>query len=291
MFSFSSRFSPCIVVLLTPLCRSRVACQICQWEEERGQGPAGQKFLVDEPQNVSGVPRSRVCGQLFLASTILRCFLSSTNYPCTPLQVKAPKSKPHAAHVAQDVRNKKDSFLKYQKVFCAFRPFYSFPFSLPLELPLVVCYTFFGRFARFVQLSQLLPLWFAPCILDASRVLQIPRDRLWMCIQNDATTECSNEEDSDCWPHGLHSNGGQRCRPARHRGMDTREDEGCKEAAGVHSCAGRCGEGVSTCPWSCLLSALRVLHVIRGLHVRFCYWIPVSGYWMVTRFWICLPMF
>ena len=46
------------------------------------------------------------------------------------------------------------------------------------------------------------------------------------------------------WPH---PNGGQRCRPARHRGMNTREDEGCKEAAGVHSCAGRCGTGLFTC--------------------------------------------
>ena len=81
------------------------------------------------------------------------------------------------------------------------------------------------------------------------------------------------------WPHGLHVNGGQRCRPARHRGMDTRENKGCKEAAGVHSCAGRRGTGLFTCLWSCLLSALGVLRVLRGLHVRFCDCLR-----------ICLPM-
>ena len=59
---FSSRFPPCTVVLLTPLCRSGVACRMGQSEEERGQEPAGQGILVDEPHNVSGVPRSRVCG-------------------------------------------------------------------------------------------------------------------------------------------------------------------------------------------------------------------------------------
>ena len=59
---FSSRFLPCSVVLLTPLCRSGVACRMGQSEEERGQGQAGQRILVDEPHNVSGVPRSRVCG-------------------------------------------------------------------------------------------------------------------------------------------------------------------------------------------------------------------------------------
>ena len=62
MSLFSSRFPPCTVVLLTPLCRSGVACRMGQSEEERGQGPAGQRILVDEPHNVSGVPRSRVCG-------------------------------------------------------------------------------------------------------------------------------------------------------------------------------------------------------------------------------------
>ena len=64
-------------------------------------------------------------------STISHCLLSSTA-SCTLLQVKAPKGKPHAPHVVQDVRNKKDGFLKYKKVFCAFCAFYSFPFSLPL---------------------------------------------------------------------------------------------------------------------------------------------------------------
>ena len=81
------------------------------------------------------------------------------------------------------------------------------------------------------------------------------------------------------WSHGLHLNGGQRCPPPRHRGMDTRENKGCKEAAGVHSCAGRRGTGLFTCLWSCLLYALGVLRVLRGLHVRFC-----------DCLWICLPM-
>ena len=106
-----------------------------QPEEERGQGQAGQRILVDEPHNVSGVPRSRVCGSC------------EHHFPPTAsctllLQVKAPKGKPHAAHLVQDVRNKKDGFLKYKKVSCAFCAFYPFPFSLPLELPLIVCYAF-----------------------------------------------------------------------------------------------------------------------------------------------------
>ena len=49
-------------------------------------------------------------------NTISRCLLSSTDYPCTLLQVKAPEGKPHAPHVVQDVRNKNDAFLKYKKV-------------------------------------------------------------------------------------------------------------------------------------------------------------------------------
>ena len=79
-----------------------------------------------------------------------RCLLSPTA-SCTLLQVKATNGKPHAPHVVQDVRNKKDGFLKYKKVFCAFRGFYSFPFSLPLKLPLVVCYAFcvFRAFCAF----------------------------------------------------------------------------------------------------------------------------------------------
>ena len=62
-------------------------------------------------------------------STISRCLLSSTNYPCTLLQVKAPEGKPHALHVVQDVRNKPDGFLKFKKgVLCVprvvFVPFF-----------------------------------------------------------------------------------------------------------------------------------------------------------------------
>ena len=68
-------------------------------------------------------------------TTFLRCLLSPTAC-CTLSQVKAPKGKPHAPHVVQDVRNKKDGYLKYKKVF------YAFPFPLPLDLPLVVGYAF-----------------------------------------------------------------------------------------------------------------------------------------------------
>ena len=84
-------------------------------------------------------------------STISCCLLSSTNYPCTRLHVKAPKGKPHAPHVVQDVRNKKDGFLNYKKVFYVFRAFYSFPFLLLLGLPLVVSYAFcaFRAFCAF----------------------------------------------------------------------------------------------------------------------------------------------
>ena len=139
MSSFSSRFPPCTVVLLTSLCRSGVAC-MGPSEEERGQRPAGQIILVDEPHNVSSVPHSRVCGKVFFVRTISRCLLSSTNYPCTLLQVKAPTGKPHTPHVVQDVQNKKDGFLKCKKVFCAFSAFCSFPSSLPPELPLVGCH-------------------------------------------------------------------------------------------------------------------------------------------------------
>ena len=75
-------------------------------------------------------------------STILRCPLSPTAFCVLLSQVKAPKGKPHAAHVVQDVRNKKDGFLKYKKVLCALCALYPFLFSLPLELPLIVCYAF-----------------------------------------------------------------------------------------------------------------------------------------------------
>ena len=35
--------------------------------------------------------------------------------------------------------------------------------------------------------------------------------------------------------------------------------------------------GLSTCLWSCLLSALRVLRVLRGVHFRFCYCLHASA--------------
>ena len=74
-------------------------------------------------------------------TAILRCLLSPTAC-CTLSQVKAPKGKPHAPHVVQDIRNKKDGYLKYKKVVYVFCVFYPFPFPLPLDLPLVVCYAF-----------------------------------------------------------------------------------------------------------------------------------------------------
>ena len=54
-----------------------------------------------------------------------------------------------------------------------------------------------GRFARFLQLPPLLPLGLPPCVLHVLHVLQIPRDRLWTWIQDDATTESSHEEESE----------------------------------------------------------------------------------------------
>ena len=128
-------------------------------------------------------------------STILRCPLSPTA-SCTLLQVKAPKGKPHAPRVVQDVRNKKDGFLKYKKVFCAFCAFYPFPFSLPLELPLIVCYAFCA-FSALCALPRVLPLGLPPCVLHVLHVLQIPRDRLWTWIQDEGTTESSDEEESE----------------------------------------------------------------------------------------------
>ena len=53
------------------------------------------------------------------------------------------------------------------------------------------------RFACFVQLPPLLPLGLPPCVLHVLHVLQIPRDRLWTWIQDDATTEISDEEESE----------------------------------------------------------------------------------------------
>ena len=54
-----------------------------------------------------------------------------------------------------------------------------------------------GRFARFVQLPPVLPLGLPLCVLHVLHVLQIPRDRLWTSIQDDATTESSTEEESE----------------------------------------------------------------------------------------------
>ena len=128
-------------------------------------------------------------------TTILRCLLSPTAC-CTLSQVKAPKGKPHAPHVVQDVRNKKDGYLKYEKVFYAFCAFSPFPFPLPLDLPLVVCYAFCA-FSALCALPLVLPLGLPPCVLHVLHVLHIPRDRLWTWIQDEGTTESSDEDESE----------------------------------------------------------------------------------------------
>ena len=96
----------------------------------------------------------------------------------------------------QDVRNKKDGYLKYKKVFYAFCAFYPFPFPLPLDLPLVVCYAFCA-FSALCVLPLVLPLGLPPCVLHVLHVLQIPRDRLWTWIQDEGTTESSDEDESE----------------------------------------------------------------------------------------------
>ena len=78
-------------------------------------------------------------------------------------------------------------------MFCAFYPF---PFPLPLDLPLVVCYAFCA-FLALCMLPLVLPLRLPPCVLHVLHVLQIPRDRLWTWIQDEGTTECSDEDESE----------------------------------------------------------------------------------------------
>ena len=74
--------------------------------------------------------------------------------------------------------------------------FYPFPFPLPLGLPLVVCYVFCAFLALCV-LPLVLPLGLPPCVLHVLHVLQIPRDRLWRWIQDEGTTESSDEDESE----------------------------------------------------------------------------------------------
>ena len=98
--------------------------------------------------------------------------------------MKAPKGKPHAPHVVQDVRNKKDGFLKYKKVFCAFRVFYLFPFSLPLELPLGVCYAFcaFQAFCALRIVASVVASGVVSMCLTCSACSTDSAVRLWMWI-------------------------------------------------------------------------------------------------------------
>ena len=84
----------------------------------------------------------------------------------------------------------------YKKVFYVLCAFYPFPFPLPLDLPLVVCCAFCAFLALYV-LPLVLPLGLLPCVLHVLHVLQIPRDRLWTWIQDEGTTETSDEDESE----------------------------------------------------------------------------------------------
>ena len=92
------------------------------WVHRKKKGakdPQGKEFWLT---NLTTYQVYHVHGFAAHVSTISRCLFSPTA-SCTLLQVKAPKGKPHAAHVVQDVRIKKDGFLKYKKVLCAFCAF------------------------------------------------------------------------------------------------------------------------------------------------------------------------
>ena len=192
----SFRFSPCTVVLLTPLRRSGVACRMSQSEEERGQGPAGQRILVDEPHNVSGVPRSRVCGSCehYFALPFVPYRLLH------PFTGEGPEGQATCATCGARRPQQEGWLLEIQKgVLCVLRVL-SVPFSCCLWSCLWLCAMRFARsrrFAGFVQLPPVFPLGLPPFVLHVQHVLQIPRDRLWTWIQDDATTESSDEEESE----------------------------------------------------------------------------------------------
>ena len=57
------------------------------------------------------------------------------------------------------------------------------------------------------------------------------------------------------------------------RTKDAKRQGSCIPVLGVVAC-------LSTCLWSCFQAALRVLRVLRGLYIRFCYCLS-----------ICAPMF
>ena len=59
-----------------------------------------------------------------------------------------------------------------------------------------MCYVFCAFLALCV-LPLVLPLGLPPCVLHVLHVLQIPRDRLWTWIQDEGTTESSDEDESE----------------------------------------------------------------------------------------------
>ena len=136
-FRLASRLAP---LSSSPPCVA--AGWLAGWVNRKKKGAKDKQDKQFWLTNLTTYQVYHVHGFAVHVSTILRCPLSPDASCTLLLQVKAPKGKPHAAHVVQDVRNKKDGLLKYKKVFCAFCAFYPLPFSLPLELPLIVCYAF-----------------------------------------------------------------------------------------------------------------------------------------------------
>ena len=65
-----------------------------------------------------------------------------------------------------------------------------------LELPLTVCHAF-RAFSALCVLPLKLPLELPPCALHLLHVLHIRRDRLWTWVQDEGTTESSDEEGSE----------------------------------------------------------------------------------------------
>ena len=181
-FHLASRLAP---LSSSPLCVA--AGWHAGWVNRKKKGAKDKQEKEFWLTNLTTYQVYHVHGFAVHVTTILRRLLSPTAC-CTLSQVKAPKGKPHAPHVVQDVRNKKDGYLKYKKVF------YAFPFPLPLDLPLVVCYAFCA-FSALCALPLVLPLGLPPCVLHVLHVLQIPRDRLWTWIQDEGTTESSDEDE------------------------------------------------------------------------------------------------
>ena len=169
------------------------------WVNRKKKGakePAGQRILVDEPHNVSSVPRSRVCGSCehYFALPFVPYRLLH------PFTGEGPEGQATCGTRGARRPLQEGWLLEIQKgVLCVLRVFIRSLFRC-LWRCLWLCATRFarsGRFARFVQLPPLLPLGLPPCVLHVLHFLHIPRDRLWTWIQDDATTESSDEEESE----------------------------------------------------------------------------------------------